>query len=140
MSVYLDASVVVSLFVLDPASQRAQGALLRVRGVMHISNLCAAEFVSALNHRMRMGFLTRKEAQEAIVLFDEWAAAMTDRVETGAQDFSVCDSYLRRLDLPLRTPDALHLAIAKRIGASLLTFDKQMIASAKKLGAPLEQA
>lgn len=140
MSVYLDASILVSLFVLDPASERAQSALLRVRGVMQISNLAAAEFVSALNQRIRMKILTRREGQEALGLFDEWAAAMTERVEASAQDFSVCDSYLRRLDLPLRTPDALHLAIAKRLDASILTFDKQMIASARKLGAPLEQA
>ena len=38
------------------------------------------------------------------------------------------------LDLPLRTPDALNIAIAQRVGADLLTFDHKMAASARSLG------
>lgn len=37
-------------------------------------------------------------------------------------------------DTSLRTPDALHLAICRRLGAELLTFDQGMIAAARSLG------
>jgi predicted nucleic acid-binding protein len=43
----------------------------------------------------------------------------------------------RRLDLPLRTPDALNIAIAQRVGADLVTFDDRMVASARALGITL---
>jgi hypothetical protein len=37
-------------------------------------------------------------------------------------------------DLPLLTPDALNIAIAQRVGAEILTFDKKMAVSARVLG------
>jgi predicted nucleic acid-binding protein len=36
--------------------------------------------------------------------------------------------------LPLRTPDAIHIAIAERVDATLVTFDLAMAASARALG------
>ncbi len=59
---------------------------------------------------------------------------MADRVEISAGDVAVATAFLRRLDLPLRTPDALHIAIAGRIGATLVTFDQRMAISARALG------
>ena len=49
-------------------------------------------------------------------------------------DIAAADRILRRLDVNLRTPDALHIAIAERIGATLVTFDRQMEAGARALG------
>jgi uncharacterized protein len=51
---------------------------------------------------------------------------------------AVATTFLRRLDLPLKTPDAIHIAIAQRLGATLVTFDRQMAASARALGTPVE--
>jgi predicted nucleic acid-binding protein len=47
---------------------------------------------------------------------------------------------IRQLDLPLLAPDALHIAMAKRAGAVLATFDTKMAASAKNLGLDLAGA
>jgi uncharacterized protein len=41
---------------------------------------------------------------------------------------------LRRLDLTLRTSDALHIAIAQRVNATQVTFDRSMARSARALG------
>lgn len=38
--------------------------------------------------------------------------------------------YLRRLDLPLRTADAINIAMTQRLGADLATFDTAMAQSA----------
>lgn len=43
-------------------------------------------------------------------------------------------ALLRRLDLPLRTPDALNIAMAQRVEAALATFDIQMARAARTLG------
>ena len=50
-----------------------------------------------------------------------------DRTVPGAR-------VLRRLDLPLRTPDAINIAIAQRIDAALATFDDKMRAAATAIG------
>ena len=113
---------------------------MRTGAILILSDLAAAEFVSAVGRRVRMGVLTLTEAQAAIGVFDVWAASIAERVKTTAQDFAACDGYLRRLDLPLRTPDGLHIAIASRLQASILSFDKQLIASAKKLGVAVERS
>jgi predicted nucleic acid-binding protein len=42
---------------------------------------------------------------------------------------------LRRLDLTPRTPDAINIAIAQRVGANLATFDVKRAAAASVLGA-----
>jgi predicted nucleic acid-binding protein len=49
-------------------------------------------------------------------------------------DLAAATMFLRRLDPPLRTPDAVHIAIAQRLGTTLVTFDRQMAASARALG------
>ena len=54
-----------------------------------------------------------------------------------ASALRAAEGFLRRLDLTLRTPDAVHVALARRIGASLASFDKKMAASARALGADL---
>jgi predicted nucleic acid-binding protein len=41
---------------------------------------------------------------------------------------------LRQLDLPLRTLDALHIASAQRLRATLVAFDQRMADSARTLG------
>jgi hypothetical protein len=60
------------------------------------------------------------------------------RTELAPIDIAAATTYLRRLDLPLRTPDAIHIAIALRIGATLVTFDRQMAVSARSLGSTVE--
>jgi predicted nucleic acid-binding protein len=38
----------------------------------------------------------------------------------------------------LRTPDALHLAIATRIGAAVATLDRRMATAGRELGVAVE--
>jgi hypothetical protein len=49
-------------------------------------------------------------------------------------DVTAAAGFLRRLDLTLRRQDALHIAIAQRVGAALFTFDQQMTSAARALG------
>jgi predicted nucleic acid-binding protein len=55
--------------------------------------------------------------------------------QIGGGDIAFAESLIRRLDLMLRTPDALNIAIAIRVGATLATFDVRMAEAARKLGA-----
>jgi uncharacterized protein len=105
-----------------------------------VSDFGAAEFSSALARRVRMHHLTREDALLAFEHFDTWTTRAADRREIttadnrgGVSNFAA-DQVLRRLDVNLRTPDALHIAIAQRLEATLVTFDWGMAAAARPLG------
>lgn len=134
MSLYLDASVLVALFVIDPANARAAAFLASQPAMIFVSDFGAAEFSSALARRVRMHHLTREDALLAFEHFDTWTTRAADRREITTADIAAADQILRRLDVNLRTPDALHIAIAQRLDATLVTFDRGMAAAAGALG------
>ena len=133
MSVYLDASILVSFFAIDTLSSRAESVLKTQSGVI-VSNFAAVEFASALARRVRIRLLTEQEARIAFSTFDAWADRTAILVNMDNTDISAAAAFLRRLDLTLRTQDALHVAMARRLDAALLTFDKQMREAARVLG------
>jgi predicted nucleic acid-binding protein len=138
--VYLDASVLVALLTNDPLTRRADAFMRANTPTLIVSDFAAAEFASAMARRVRTGGITPDEARLAFSTFDAWAARATRREQTKAADVSAAEAFLRRLDLNLRTPDALNIAIAQRIGAVLVSFDEKMAASARALGTPTEDA
>lgn len=134
MSLYLDASVLVALFVIDPASASAAAFLASRPAVILVSDFGAAEFSSALARRVRMRDLAREDGLLALEHFDTWMTRAAGRQEITTADIGAADQILRRLDVNLRTPDALHVAIARRLDATLVTFDRGMAAAARALG------
>lgn len=134
MSVYLDASVLVALFTNDPFTARAETFLRSEAPVLTVSDFAAAELASAIARRVRTHELERDEAIAAFAVFDAWTTRASQRVQTSPADIVAAEAYLRRLDLTLRTPDALNIAIAQRVGATLATFDQRMADSARALG------
>lgn len=133
MSVYLDASVVVSFFVNDPLSHRADRFMGSFEAGI-FSDFGAAEFASAIARRVRSRLLTPDDARATLADFDSWTVRAVGRVDTTSADIAAAAAYLRRLDLNLRTPDAVHLAIAQRLDAEVATFDERMASCAQALG------
>ncbi len=134
MSVYLDASVLVALFTVDRFTDRAKSFMTAHNPVLVVSNFAAAEFASAISRRVRTKDLTADEAYLAFSSFDSWLARATDSVDTTKSDIAAAAAALRRLDLNLRTPDAINIAVADRLGATLATFDDRMATAARVLG------
>jgi len=134
LKIYFDTSVLVPLFVTDPFSRRARAFLGAKSPVLIVSDFTCAEFSSVISRLVRMKELTVTEAQNAFSNFDIWTAKATTRVEMQPSDVRAVEGMLRRLDLTLRTPDAIGIAISQRIGVDLATFDTKMAACARKLG------
>lgn len=134
MKAYLDASVLVALFTNDALTVRADALLRAHKPIVLVSDFATAEFASAVSRRVRMAELTNEEAQIVFSNFDAWTARAAQFVETCSSDVKAAEAFLRRLDLTLRTPDALNIAIAQRVAATLATFDEKMAASARALG------
>ena len=134
MSIYLDASVLVALFTEEPQTERADTFLRKRSAKLVVSDLAEAEFASAIARRIRMNQATRDAARQTFAIFDAWVARETEPAPTTTADIMGAAAFIRRLDLTLRAPDAIHIAIVQRIGADLFTFDKQMAKSARALG------
>ena len=136
---YLDANILVALLTPEPFSRRADTFLRTNTEPLIVSDFAAAESSSAVARRVRLREFTRYQAQITLSRFDAWLVRTADRVEIGAEDVALATAFLRRLALTLRTPDAIHIAIAQRIAARLVTFDERMAQSARAL-LPLDLA
>ena len=134
MKVYLDASVLVALFTLDAPTTRAETYLAREEPFVLVSDFAMAEFASAIGRRMRTGDLDAATARAAFAHLDTWVAMVAEHAAITTADVAEAGTYLRRLDLTLRTPDALNLALCRRAGAALMTFDLKMAGCATALG------
>ncbi len=140
MRAYLDASVLVAMLTHDPFNERAEELLRRKMPIPIVSDFAAAEFASALGRRVRAGELQIDHARTALSNLDALVARSAERVETTGADVAIAAAFLRRLDLTLRTPDALHIAIAQRVDADLATFDVRMADAARMLGSGIVDA
>lgn len=138
MSVYLDASVLVALFMEERFSGRAEHFLRSATPALIVSDFAAAEFASAIARRVRTKELVAERARIAFATFDAWMLRAARRIETMPVDVSTAESFVRRLDLVLRAPDAVNIAIAQRLNASLATFDRQMAKAAEALQVAVE--
>ena len=138
MSVYLDASFIVPLFInQEPLTARASDFLDANTPELVVSDFAGAEFGSAIARLTRMGAVTTEQAAAIFADFDAWMARVAMRAETTATDVAMAGSFIRGLALNIRTPDAINIAIAQRTGATLATFDSRMADNAAALGLPV---
>ena len=139
MSAYLDTSILLPTLIAEPMTEAVYGYLGADRKELLISDFAAAEVASALSRLVRMALLTEADASARLADFDAWRAAMSSPVDIGPSDARLAYIYVRRFDLGLRAPDALHLAIARRLDATLVTLDRRLATAARELGVAVEE-
>jgi len=138
LSAYLDASVILPTLVAEPVTEAVYNLLGTGDRLLLVSDFAAAEVASSLSQLLRMALLTGTDATARLADFDAWRAAMTMPVNVEGADARLAYAYVRRFDLKLRAPDALHLAIARRLDATLLTLDRRLADAAEELGVAVE--
>jgi predicted nucleic acid-binding protein len=132
LTLYLDASALLPLFIEEA---RTKDAHEHLRGnVLVISDFAIAEFSSGVARRTRAGEINESGASAVFAAIDAWTGNAARRESLTVGDVGVAIGLVRRLDLGLRAPDALNIAIAQRCEAHLLTFDGKMAQSARSLG------
>lgn len=137
-SVYLDSSVVVAYYVPEPKSERVQ-ALYGDITTPTISELVELELIAALSLRVRIGDLDRVQAEQVVKLFSEHLeAGLYTRLHLHADHYRWAREVIARFDLPLKSPDAPHLAAAQRAELQLVTADRQLARNAASLGTTFE--
>jgi predicted nucleic acid-binding protein len=122
------------LLIPERFSERADAFIAGQPGPLRVSDLAGVEFASAIARRVRMQLFTADQARSALSVFDEWVNRSAIRAEITSADVALAGLFLRRLDLPLRTLDAVHIASAQRLHATLVAFDQRMSDSARALG------
>lgn len=131
---YLEPSALVSLFLPDRHTATIRTWLGQAPGPLAISTFGAAEFASALSIALRVGRLVTHQADRVLRVFDVWAASDAATLDIDPADHRAAASFVRRFDLALRAPDALHVALCRRLGLALVTFDQRQGAAAQALG------
>jgi len=134
LSLYLDASVLVPLVVADALNERAFALLQGQPEPLLVSQFAVLEVASALNRKVRTGDLAADQCATAKANLDAWRAASAQSAEMTEHDIASATDLLNDLALNLRGPDALHLALVRRLGATISTFDVGMAEAARKLG------
>lgn len=134
MIFYLDASVLVPLVITEASSRAVEALLDRYEGKLLVSEFGAAEAASGVSRLVRMGQLAAADATAALDNLDAWRFAATEPVDVTPGDLRLAHLLVRRFELKLRAPDALHVAIAKRLGAQLVSRDGGMRAAAEMVG------
>jgi uncharacterized protein len=138
MSIYLDASFLTPTLVREPVSDAVKAYLVGTGEELLVSEFAAAEVASALSRLVRMGLLTVAEGAMRLADFDTWRAATSTPTDVHPADARLAHTYVRRFDLALRAPDALHLAITHRLNAKLVTLDRRLERAARGLGIAVE--
>lgn len=135
MSIYFDTSFLVGLFVdTDAFASNARAFYVGADDLFIVSDFAAAEFASAVARLTRMGRILEDEARAAFSGFDTWRTRSAEMEDVDGADIRAATAIIRRLDLAVRAPDAINLAIANRLGASVATFDRRMAENARALG------
>ena len=137
MSAYLDTSVLIPALIAETATEAVFDWLGANRELL-VSDFAAAEVASALSRLVRMGRLASADAFARLADFDAWRAAMSSPVEIRPVDAQLANIFARRFELALRAPDALHLAMVRRLDASLITLDRRLAAAARDLDIAVE--
>jgi predicted nucleic acid-binding protein len=134
LNLYLDASVLVPTLVQEAASASVAGLLSRSDEGLIISELAAAEVSSAIGRLVRMSLLAESAGLGRLEAFDVWRMRDTERLDLQPPDFRLAANLVRRFELGLRAPDALHAAICQRAGLALVTLDARLARAASSLG------
>jgi predicted nucleic acid-binding protein len=131
---YLDTSVLVAFYLPERMSAKVQKHLSG-SGKAAISSLSEVEFHSAVARRVRMNDLAKSDALKVLSQLrthvDEGLYRM---VPVEQHDYVLARDWLAAFDTPLRTLDALHLAVAFSNDFVLVTADRVFAECATRLG------
>jgi predicted nucleic acid-binding protein len=130
---YLDASVLVPMQVHEPKSVAVRQFILQYSDTLFVSSLAAGEFVSAMSRFFRMKIITKEAAESRIALFDTWMQSTT-AVPVNNADIQSAATLVRRFDLKLLMPDAIHAALCARHKLTLVTLDDRLTEACGVIG------
>ncbi|CAN5338738.1 hypothetical protein BH10PSE2_BH10PSE2_18690 [soil metagenome] len=134
MSVYLDASALMAVLLREPTRQAVERFLQSEPSQPTISSFCIGECSAAIAGLATMARKTEAEATVLLAALDQWIAVTAIAADVRDADIVQATRLVRRLDLRLRLPDAIHISTAQRLRATLVTLDRAQACAARAAG------
>jgi len=140
VAAYVDSCVLLSLFLGDSGYTDSEQWLINQGDqTLWISHWVLLEVAGVIATCVRRGQLT---AEQALMIGSEFESFRQERltlIEPRGTDFLQACQWLERcLHLPLRSGDALHLALAQRQQLTVVSADRALARCAESLGLPLQ--
>jgi len=132
--VYLDTSVVAAYYCPEPLSAIVEEEFLK-REDPAVSLLTALEMYSAVSRKIREHALSQADGNRIINRFQSHVSGQFyHSLPVESNHYQIAQSWIGRFNTPLRTLDALHLAIASVKNIPLITSDARLADSGRVFG------
>lgn len=133
MKISFDASAIVAMIASDVGWTAISDWLIADDPAASYSDFCWGEVQSALGNRVRSGEFTAEYAHGLIAEFKAYAVRWTF-VRVTSADIDDATHMVADFSLGLRLPDAIHIAVAQRLGLTLVSTDIRQVRAAATLG------
>lgn len=128
---YFDTSVVAAYYCPEPGSPAAEKTILHSKHPA-ISDLTELELASAVSRKIREKSIRRDDGGKIIALFEAHVSqGLYEKISVGPEHFQIAKAWIAQFSTPLRTLDALHLAIANMQKAHFFTSDLLLAKAAR---------
>lgn len=132
--IYLDTSIVAPLYWKEALSDTVEELVLNETEI-GLSQLVEVEIVSALSRRVRTREISPNDAIAIVERFQtDIDSSFYTRITLETIHYHLVREWISQFTTPLRTLDALHLAVASQNNIRLATADTALAASAQFLG------
>ncbi|PKN70334.1 MAG: hypothetical protein CVU54_05645 [Deltaproteobacteria bacterium HGW-Deltaproteobacteria-12] len=130
---YIDTSVIVSYYCPEALADKAEAFLSKIDRP-NISALAEVEFFSALSRKIRNKEMDAKTARKISAKFlSHIEGKYFHYLPVTANHYSLAATWISQFTLPLKSLDALHLAVASCEDFIIVTLDHQLYQNARKL-------
>lgn len=135
--IYIDTSVLGAIFFRETGAEDHLGRMeASSKHGLRISAWSLTELASVGAIKQRMEVIDALTRQHAMATFQRFASDNLQLSEVDPADFRAAATILDG-SINLRAGDALHLAIARRLGATFMTLDKRQADAARGIGLQL---
>ena len=131
---YIDTSVLAAYYYPEAISDSVEKFILKIKRPV-ISALTEVELASSLSRKVREKSISKNAANQILSRFQSHlASGAFDRLAVVNVHYQTAKSWISQFVTPLRTLDALHLAITSTNNLSLVTADQQLAGAAEHFG------
>jgi hypothetical protein len=132
--IYIDTSVLGAIFFREPGAADFVARLEHQRKAqLMISAWTLTEMATIGGIKQRTGAIDASTRQQALANFQRFASTNLGMTEIEPADFRTAAVFIET-PIALRAGDALHLAVARRLGARIASLDRRLCDASETLG------